>query len=168
MYAVRVQSRKVLTNYGHGLGWIYIMMTTCDYGRVKIGLSVNNPIKRLSNLKTADPFLVMHAAYFIPTNVAGFSLRDIEKKLHESFKDFRIFFFDDEDEVNVPSEWFFINAYGSDEIIDKAFNSIGFRVFQCGPRDDNPSSAVYKHYAEDLVYDLEEVNWVLGDSYFNR
>ncbi|OAS90030.1 hypothetical protein A6I77_23295 [Achromobacter xylosoxidans] len=78
-------------------GWIYVLGTTADYQRFKIGKSTN-PLKRFKDLRTADPYLAIEAAYFVPTSKGRLSA--VETAIHRQFPE-RIRFHDDEE-----GEWF--------------------------------------------------------------
>jgi hypothetical protein len=79
-------------------GWIYVLGTSADYQRFKIGKS-KNPLKRFKSLRTADPYLAIEAAYFIPTSRGRLSA--VETAIHHRFPG-RIHFHDDEE----LGEWF--------------------------------------------------------------
>jgi hypothetical protein len=65
--------------------WIYVIGTRADKGRAKIGLtSGDNPLSRFSTLRSADPYLYIHAAFLIPTWFA-MSITAAEKGWHDFF-----------------------------------------------------------------------------------
>lgn len=133
-------------------GWLYIMMTPSDYSRIKIGMTKNNPLLRLRDLKTGDPYLALQAAYFIPINF-GMYLRDAESLIHNYFCNLRIHFLDDEDQINKPSEWFKMDCRDSVSNVDNVFKNHGFNI-----TDDtsNPfiigSRTAIKYYEPDLIF----------------
>lgn len=51
-------------------GWIYVVMTSSDYNRFKLGRTIGNPISRFKTLRTGDPRLGIEVAYFIPASFA--------------------------------------------------------------------------------------------------
>ncbi|GAB1620990.1 hypothetical protein AAOGI_10400 [Agarivorans albus] len=118
---------RKLIERSDGLGWIYILMTPSDYNRVKIGMTKKNPLLRLRDLKTGDPYLALQAAYFIPTNF-GLCLRNVEYLIHTQLEYSRIHFLDDEDQVNKPSEWFSIYFKNSVNIVNNAITSQGYGI----------------------------------------
>lgn len=66
-----------------GGGWIYVLMTSSDYNRFKVGRTVGNPLLRLRNLRTGDPKLDLQAAYFLPRKYG--QLSRIEWSLQKEF-----------------------------------------------------------------------------------
>jgi len=79
-------------------GWIYVMMTSSDYGRFKVGRTKGNPLDRAKELRTGDPYLDLHVAYFVPASMG--QLSKLETALHKEF-DERIATHDES-----ISEWF--------------------------------------------------------------
>ncbi|HCE4545017.1 TPA: GIY-YIG nuclease family protein [Vibrio parahaemolyticus] len=136
-----------------GEGWIYILMTPSDYNRVKIGMTKRNPLLRLRDLKTGDPYLALQAAYFIPTNF-GLRLLDIENLIHVQLEHLRIHFLDDEDQVKKPSEWFTMDCRDSVRIVNNAINAGGYKI-----TNDTSGLNVLEDYTAiqyfeaDLIYD---------------
>lgn len=61
-------------------GWIYVLMTSSDYHRFKVGVTKNSPVLRVNQLKTGDPFIDLQVAYFIPALLGR--LAKIETFLH--------------------------------------------------------------------------------------
>lgn len=80
-------------------GWIYVMMTSSDYNRFKVGRTTGNPLGRFRALRTSDPTLGFVVAFFVPRTFARLS--QVEAALHAEFEN-RIPFPDDEG----VSEWF--------------------------------------------------------------
>jgi len=83
-------------------GWIYVLETSSDYERFKLGKaneSGNGPFTRYSNLRTGDPYLTIHCAFFIPSRLG--SAQKVESMLHEGISDLRIY-----DHHGSPTEWF--------------------------------------------------------------
>lgn len=62
-------------------GWIYVFMTSSDYARYKVGLTKNNPMLRLNQLKTADPLIGFAVAYYVPDSLG--KLSTIETMIHQ-------------------------------------------------------------------------------------
>ncbi|MFJ1467737.1 GIY-YIG nuclease family protein [Massilia orientalis] len=79
-------------------GWIYVIMTSSDYNRYKIGRTNGNPMDRVKKLRTGDPGVDLQAAYFIPASHG--KLSQVEAALHREFEP-RISFHDE-----TVSEWF--------------------------------------------------------------
>ncbi len=79
-------------------GWIYVVMTSSDYNRFKIGRTRNNPLARLKTLRTGDPYVAVEAAYFVPASRERLS--KLEAAIHREFGG-RIRFHDES-----LSEWF--------------------------------------------------------------
>ncbi|MGI9273763.1 MAG: GIY-YIG nuclease family protein [Endozoicomonas sp.] len=133
--------------------WIYILMTPSDYNRVKIGMTKKNPLLRLRDLKTGDPYLALQAAYFIPANF-GLCLRDIENLIHTQLEHLRIYFLDDEDQVKKPSEWFTMDCRNSVHIFNNAIHSGGYNVTNdtSGQRALGNNTAI-QYFESDLIYD---------------
>ena len=64
-------------------GWIYILETSSDFNRYKVGMTKSfTPMRRVNELRCGDPNLALLCAYQIP--VSEFSLRDVEWELHQS------------------------------------------------------------------------------------
>lgn len=84
--------------------WVYVLGTSSDRERAKIGITKNNPILRFSFLRCADPGLYICAAFFIP-NGFELSAREIEKAVHHKLRSARIKFHNDGN-----SEWFWHRA----------------------------------------------------------
>lgn len=79
-------------------GWIYVMMTSTDYNRFKVGRTKGNPLDRAKTLRTGDPGVGLLAAYFVPASLG--KLSQLEAAIHRQLEQ-RIAF---HDEAN--SEWF--------------------------------------------------------------
>lgn len=155
MKGVGVLSRRY-DEYNEGLGWIYILMTSSDYNRIKIGLSIRNPMKRLGQLKTGDPNCVLYAAYFIPRYRQGLSLQSIEKYIHDYFSAHRVSFVEDEDDTKRKSEWFNIDSDRCDFVVDEAFKELGFRIKRGGLKPRDRGFIAYKFYDSELYSDPHE------------
>ncbi len=135
-------------------------MTSSDYRRIKIGLSIRNPMKRLGQLKTADPNCVLYAAYFIPRYRQGWSLQSIEKYIHDYFSRSRVSFVEAEDDTKRKSEWFQIDSDRCDFFVDEAFKELGFRIKQCGLKPRDRGFIAYKFYESELYsYSHEDDTW---------
>ncbi len=79
-------------------GWIYVIMTSADYRRFKVGRTIRNPMTRFKTLRTADPCLGLQLAYFIPSSLGD--LPRVEADIHRNLNR-RIEFHDE-----ATSEWF--------------------------------------------------------------
>jgi hypothetical protein len=101
-------------------GWIYVFMTSTDYFRYKIGLTKNNPMLRLNQLKTGDPLIGFEVAYFIPDSLG--QLSTIENMIHEQLGA-RIEF-----HSGGLSEWFRGEPRDVWVKLDIIFESLGFEV----------------------------------------
>jgi hypothetical protein len=91
--------------------WIYVLISSQDYTRCKIGRTGGNPLIRYRHLRTADPFLGLVVAYYIP-NFVG-SVSSLEASIHNQFQDQRI---DNHDEGK--TEWFRIEYSQVEMLID--------------------------------------------------
>lgn len=94
-------------------GWIYVMMTSSNYSRFKLGRTKKNPLGRQKTLRTADPGEDLQAAYFIPA-LHG-KLSRIEVSVHRQFEG-RIAFHDES-----LSEWFPGSAQWACEWLENLF-----------------------------------------------
>lgn len=141
----------------YGIGWIYIMMTPSDYNRVKIGITKNNPLLRLRDLKTGDPYLAIEAAYLIQ-NDTNFTTKVIESFIHSYFADVRIHFLDDEDRINVPSEWFTMDPQQSSYLVEEALKKMGFTITSSRYYKDDLTDVASKHHVSDLVDEVSNFN----------
>lgn len=92
-------------------GWIYILLSSADYARSKIGKTRNNPLVRFRQLRTGDPCLGLVVAYYIPEDFGP--IGKYEAKIHLEFQGIRI---DTHEESE--SEWFRIESWRAEEIID--------------------------------------------------
>ncbi len=142
-----------------GGGWIYVLMTPNDYNRVKVGMTKNNPLLRLRELRTGDPSLSLLVAYYIPPGT-GLSLRDIESLIHKDFEHVRIHFINDEDQIRKPSEWFKIDCNDAEYYVDGVFKLNGYTVTEDKSlllskpvSDPDVGRFVIKYYESDLGYD---------------
>lgn len=64
--------------------WLYVMMTAADYNRFKVGKSINDPLDRRGTFRTADPFLALQGAFFIPAQMVDIST--IEAYVKRNFR----------------------------------------------------------------------------------
>ena len=94
-------------------GWIYVLMTSSDYNRFKVGRTIGNPLDRAKRLRTGDPGIALEAAYFVP-NSHG-KLSQMEAAVHREFPG-RITFHDE-----TISEWFPGSAQWACEWIESVF-----------------------------------------------
>jgi hypothetical protein len=93
-------------------GWIYVLFSSADYTRCKIGKTDGNPLKRFKNLRTGDPCLALHVAYYIPAHFGPTS--KIESSIHCDLKDYRI-----NNHEDSYSEWFRISMEQAEGEIDR-------------------------------------------------
>lgn len=83
-------------------GWIYVLETSSDFNRFKLGKTngnVNGPFPRFGNVHTGDPYMMIKCAFFIPTRLG--TARSVEIMLHAGIADLRIM-----DHYGQPTEWF--------------------------------------------------------------
>lgn len=92
-------------------GWIYVMLTSEDYTRSKIGRTSGNPLVRFRTLRTSEPFLGLVVAYYIPNYFGPASA--FEASIHAEFEDQRIYGHDE-----AKSEWFRIEYSQAEMLID--------------------------------------------------
>ncbi len=64
--------------------WLYVMMTAADYKRFKVGKSINDPLDRRGTFRTADPYLALEGAFFIPAQMGDIST--IETYVKRNFR----------------------------------------------------------------------------------
>jgi hypothetical protein len=91
--------------------WIYVLLSSQDYTRCKIGRTSGNPLIRYRQLRTADPFLGLVVAYYIPNSVGSAS--SLEASIHYEFQDQRI-----ENHNDGRTEWFRIKYSQAEMLID--------------------------------------------------
>ncbi|EJG0884883.1 GIY-YIG nuclease family protein [Vibrio parahaemolyticus] len=140
-------SRLIEMSYGEG--WIYVLMTPSDYNRVKIGKTINNPLLRLRNLKTGDPYLSLQVAYFIPPHF-GLNLKGVEDLIHNALAQSRIPFLDDEDQLYKRSEWFQMDCREAESVVDNVLRHHNFQI-----TNDKLRLDTVKHYTAIKYYDHE-------------
>lgn len=92
-------------------GWIYILFSSADYRRCKIGKTINNPLARYRTLRTGDPCLALLAAYYIPAHLGP--ITNFETAIHFEFQDHRI-----NNHEDSKSEWFSVDAQVAEQHID--------------------------------------------------
>lgn len=92
-------------------GWIYVLLTSQDYTRSKIGRTSGNPLVRFRKLRTSDPFLGLVVAYYIPNSFGSAS--SFEASIHAEFQDQRIYNHDEG-----KTEWFSIDYSQAETLID--------------------------------------------------
>lgn len=97
-------------------GWIYVLMSSADYDRFKVGRTSDNPLVRFKTLRTGDPSLGLETAYFIPTRTEKLSI--VEAEIHSRLADDRIAFHDEAD-----SEWFRGSAKQACEWLEVMFSA---------------------------------------------
>lgn len=105
-------------------GWIYVFMSASDYNRFKVGMTINNPLIRLNNLRTGDPTLDFQVAYFIPSTL-NWNLFELENHIHKELEagSGRINFFNEK-----PSEWFIGDCRNAWFELDVIFENLGVDV----------------------------------------
>jgi hypothetical protein len=94
-------------------GWIYVMMTSSNYNRFKVGRTAGNPVDRAKQLRTGDPGVALQAAYFVPAFHGALSR--VEADLRLEFGG-RISFHDES-----MSEWFHGSAEWACQWIESVF-----------------------------------------------
>lgn len=121
-------------------GWIYVLMTSSDYQRFKVGLTINNPMLRVKQLRTGDPLIGLQVAYFIPYSLG--KLSEIETYIHSRL-DGRMNF-----HGGGLSEWFKGEPQDAWALIDSIFHDI-----DCIVTDHfQPSEAkVVRFWESDLI-----------------
>lgn len=147
--------------------WVYVLGTSSDRERAKIGITKNNPMLRFSILRCADPGLYVSAAFFIP-NGFPLSARKIETGIHKSLAPSRVKF---HNEGN--SEWFWINASHAQQVcreyIENATCAQGEKdiaTFTCESYyfDNETALIAYESdlesfYGKPLILDEGELPW---------
>jgi hypothetical protein len=107
-------------------GWIYIFMTSSDYGRSKIGETRRNPLERYVNLRTADPTAGLFTTYFISDDALyhhGFaSIKSLETYIHSKIPG-RM---DTHDETR--SEFFKVEAEHANFLIEVIFEELEIKI----------------------------------------
>lgn len=84
--------------------WVYLMTSSTGHGRTKIGMTKRNPILRFATLRCGDPFLCLHAAFYLPSS-CSLQAFELERRLHTFYSHCRIEFLD-----GGLSEWFQVNC----------------------------------------------------------
>ncbi len=123
-----------------GGAWIYVMMTSSNYNRFKVGRTRGNPLDRAKQLRTGDPYLAIEAAYFVPA--AHGQLSRIERAVHGELPG-RIAFYD-----GSPSEWFHGTAAWACNWIETIFEEWWTPV---GGAHRIGTDTVAKAYEDDLL-----------------
>ena len=83
-------------------GWIYVLQTSSDYSRFKLGKTdghPDGPFPRFGNLHTGDPYMTINCAFFIPARLG--SAQSVEAMLHDGINELRII-----DYFGKRTEWF--------------------------------------------------------------
>lgn len=138
-------------------GWIYILLTSQDYSRCKIGRTTENPLVRFRNLRTSDPFLGLVTAYYIPSHYGDIS--SFEASIHYEFVDHRIFSHDDR-----KTEWFRIEYSQAEMLIDGMLEEWCNQTFHHSLHPDKLCKLyedAIKGYFEPDRSDMEFVKWIL-------
>lgn len=94
-------------------GWIYVLMTSTDYNRFKVGRTKRNPLSRVKTLRCGDPGIDIEVAFFVPASHG--KLSRVEVDLHRQFGG-RILFHDESE-----SEWFTGNPKFATQAIEGIF-----------------------------------------------
>ena len=79
-------------------GWIYVLMSSSNYNKFKIGRSRRNPMDRIKDVRVGDQGIGLLTAYFVPSSVGALSR--VEAAIHDQFGG-RLAFHDES-----LSEWF--------------------------------------------------------------
>lgn len=108
--------------------WLYVMMTAADYKRFKVGKSINDPLDRRGTFRTADPYLALQGAFFIPAQMGDIST--IEAYVKHNFRQ-RGLGIDHYSEN--PSEWFKgSGGWAIEQIIELLCNYTGQEEIRYG------------------------------------
>lgn len=140
----------------HG-GWIYLLISSQDYSRCKVGRTSGNPLARFRQLRTADPYLGLVAAYYIPSGCGQVSA--FEASIHYEFQDHRIFNHDDS-----KTEWFRIDYKQSEMLIDGMLEEWCEQQLHCTFHPDKLcklyEEAIRFHF-EPHQADIDFAKWIL-------
>ncbi|MDW7788765.1 GIY-YIG nuclease family protein [Morganella morganii] len=101
--------------------WIYVIMTGDNINRYKVGRTKNNPMLRVNQLRTGDPYLALQLAYFIPSSLTT-KTSILEAAIHKQLES-PISFYGEK-----KSEWFNGDARDVWNEIDFIFESLGCEV----------------------------------------
>lgn len=91
--------------------WIYILFSSSDFTRCKIGKTINNPLIRYRQLRTGDPYLAFKVGYYIPDRFG--SISSFETAIHSEFGDERL-----DTHGDTISEWFILPAKEAEFLVD--------------------------------------------------
>ncbi len=72
------------TSDGINCSWLYVLGTTSDPNRAKIGVASKNVLERYTNLRTGDPCLYIERAFLLPDWYTK-SISKEEARWHEFF-----------------------------------------------------------------------------------
>lgn len=101
--------------------WLYVMMTAENYERFKVGKSINDPLDRRATFRTADPYLALAGAFFIPAQMGDIST--IEAYVKHNFRQSGLGIDHYSDK---PSEWFKgSGAWAIEQIVELLCNYTG-------------------------------------------
>lgn len=147
-------------------GWIYVLMTSSDGNRVKIGKTKNNPIERLAKLRCGDPYLAMIGSFFIP-ELRG-EIKHIEKWVHDRLEGTRIRFAEhirpsgtmpahllDDSKLIAYSEWFHVNVLDASsylhEVLEECFE-VKIPIASWHSRGAFPTGLAF--YTQDMLTEM--------------
>jgi hypothetical protein len=74
------------TTDGINCSWLYVLGTTSDQGRAKIGVAHKDVLERFGNLRTADPGLYIELAFLLPDWYTK-KITEEETRWHNFFSD---------------------------------------------------------------------------------
>jgi hypothetical protein len=119
-------------------GWIYILLSSADYTRCKIGRTSKNPLVRYRQLRTGDPCLGLVVAYYIPEQFGP--VERFEASIHLDFREYRI-----NNHEDSKSEWFRIRYSLAEQLIDCMLEDwCGQKIHYFGTVDFNKLSKMYE------------------------
>tara|TARA_R110002051_G_scaffold149145_1_gene221685 strand:- start:7438 stop:7923 length:486 start_codon:yes stop_codon:yes gene_type:complete len=134
----------IRNNMKNKAGWIYILVSSSDYSRCKIGRAVN-PYKRYSDLRTADPNLGFLVGYYIPEEYTSvYPIHIIESVIHSELESYRVENFEDN-----KTEWFKINYEDAMLAVEENIFSM-FNVDLTNSHSIFDERKIMKMYEEDV------------------
>ncbi|WP_288855063.1 GIY-YIG nuclease family protein [uncultured Pseudomonas sp.] len=142
--------------------WIYILLSSSDYTRCKIGRTDGKPLKRFRNLRIGDANLTLQVVYYVPAKLA--SISKIESSIHYEFKGYRITNHED-----TNSELFRVEFEQAEMYIDYLLES--FLEQELSNRSNIHLDIPTKMYESDLrdiyepdLHDRSFAEWVLRNT----
>lgn len=127
-------------------GWIYILISSSDYSRSKIGKAVD-PYKRYVNLRTADPTLGFVVGYYIPEIYSSIcSVHRLENYIHYDLQNYRISNFSEG-----KTEWFKIHFEDAILAVEEVIFST-YDIDEIGQHSFFQENKIIKMYEEDIEH----------------